>query len=304
MSRFSGLFGRGKNDDSSSKSSSSKLDPERFGVSLKFLASLPIETDDPYETDPPFNAACEYVKKKTKKTIGYRSFAQFLFNNRKTRHLVKEQADVFISYAWSGGFEKTMSALLEHFGDKEDVFVWMDFAVVDQHAAAETNIQFDQWAETFRENLKRIGKAVLVLTPGEKPIAITRAWCCFEWASIVQSEIPFEYCVTKEDVEAMISQMKNGMGTVAFDTLFAGINVEKAEAFKPSDQESILALMKEIGVVKVNDIVMKSLKGWLLEVNKEGLQRIGEQQTKETAALFNARGALHLVLVRVPYMLF
>ena len=294
MRRFSGLFGKGKKDDSSSKSPSSKaVDPERFGVSLKFLASLPIEPD------AHFSVACEYVNEQTKNGKGYRSFAKCLFDNPKTRHFVKEQADVFVSYAWSGGFGKTMSALLTHFGDN-DVFVWMDFVVVDQHAAAETNIQFDQWAKTFRENLKRIGKAVLVLTPGEKPIAITRSWCCFEWTSIVQSGIPFEYCVTRADVEAMINRMQNGdIGFTGFNTLFAGINVEKAEAFKKPDQESILALMKEIGIVKVNDIVMKSLKGWLLEVNVESLRRIGDQKTKEASMLLSARGGLHQALVRL-----
>jgi len=294
MRRFSGLFGKGKKDDTSSKSSSSKLDPERFGVSLKCLASLPIEPD------APFNAACEYVKERTKDGKGYRSFAKFLFDNPETRHLVKGKADVFVSYAWSGGFGKTMSALLSHFGDTDDVFVWMDFAIVDQHAAAETNIHFDQWAKTFRENLMRIVKAVLVLTPGEKPIAITRSWCCFEWTSIAQSGIPFEYCVTRQDVEAMISQMQNGdIGFAGFNSLFAGINVEKAEAFKISDQDSILALMKEIGIVKVNDIVMKSLKGWLLEVNVESLRRIGDQKTKEASMLLSARGGLHQALVHL-----
>ena len=47
---------------------------------------------------------------------------------------------------------------------------------------------------------------MLVLTPGEKPQAITRCCCCFEWKSIAQSGIPFEYCVTSEVFEAMINR--------------------------------------------------------------------------------------------------
>ena len=131
----------------------------------------------------------------------------------------------------------------------------------------------------------------------------TRSWCCFEWACIEQSGIPFQYCVTKEDVEAMISNMETGMGFADFNDLFSGINVENAKASIPRDQESILALMHEIGIVKVNDIVMKSLKGWLLEINVEGLRRFGEQKTKEAASLFNARGSLHQALVGVSYIL-
>ena len=91
MRRFSALFGKGKKDDTMSKQSSA-IDPERFGVSLKFLASLPIEPE------AHFSVASAYVKEKTKRAKGYRSFAQFLFNDIKTRHLVKEQADVFVCF--------------------------------------------------------------------------------------------------------------------------------------------------------------------------------------------------------------
>jgi len=173
MRRFSGVFAKSKKEEK--RASSSRVDPEQFGVSLNYLASLPVEPD------AHFSEVCLYVKELAKDVKGYRSLANYLYDNPETRHLVKEQAEVFVSYAWSGGFGKTMTALTSHFKGK-DVFVWMDVAIVDQFNAAEKDIHFDQWATTFRENLKKIGRAVLVLTPGEKPIAISRSWCCFEWA--------------------------------------------------------------------------------------------------------------------------
>jgi hypothetical protein len=179
----------------------------------------------------------------------------------------------------------------------------MDVAIVDQHAAEHTTIDFHKWAKTFRDSLTQIGKAVLVLAPGEKPIATTRSWCCFEWTVIQQVEIPYAYCVDPQDEENLIKEMEEGMGFADFNDLFAEINVEEAEAFKPSDQASILVLMKEIGILKVNDMIMNALKEWLVTVNEKGVKRLGESKTKEGAYLLNARGAVHRVLVSLDAVL-
>jgi len=172
----------------------------------------------------------------------------------------------------------------------------MDVSMVDQHAAAETDLEFKTWSKTFQDSLKQIGKALLVLTPGEKPVAIGRSWCCFEWVCIKQSGIKPEYCVKPQDVENLITRMENGMSFADFNNLFAGINVEKAEAFKPSDQASILQLMRETGVKEVNDIIMLSLKEWLLNVATEGEKR-ARFGTKEGTNILNAKASLHQALV-------
>ena len=266
-----------------------------YGVSLRHLASLPIP---PFET---VHAACAYVKSKTSGVDGYRSYAAWLLSSEETKHLVKPQANVFVSYAWNGLYQSTIQALVEHFNDSlDDTFVWMDFAIVDQHLSAERDINFDEWAGIFRQNLKQTGRAVLVLTPGHKPIAVSRSWCCFEWVSIVDSKIPFDFCVPKSDKQQLIDYMQRGMGFNNFNDIFAGINVEGARAFKPSDQEAILKQMREIGIIRVNDVVMLSLKSWLANINDEALKTT-PPSTRQFMFVLNARGAMHSVLVRYPW---
>ena len=279
--------------ESKSSTSPPPEDPLIMGISFNFLASLPV---DPSAS---FHDVCTYVKEVTKNNGGYRSLAMHLSSQAATKHFVSNIATHFVSYAWSGGYGATMKALSSHFKETNP-FVWMDLAIIDQHAAVETNINFEQWTKTFRESLVKIGQAVLVLTPGEKPIAIGRSWCCFEWSCITELGISFEYCVDPQDANELISRMNNGMGVADFNNLFAGIDVEKAQAFKPFDQESILLLMKQIGIVRVNDIVMKSLKEWLLKVNAEGVRRLGEEQTEAAASMLSSRGALHQALVCSP----
>lgn len=304
MKRLADLFLRSQSRATTSSSSSannhvvSKEEEQKclmYGVSLAHLASLPIEHNKN------FDSACTYVKKRTRKLQGYRSYAQFLKADHATEHLVRDQATVFVSYAWKGGFGNTMDALKEHFKDKlNETFVWMDFAVVDQHKAATTDIDFQEWATTFRESLVRIGQAVLVLTPGEEPIAISRSWCCFEWVTIVQANIPFSYCVPSNDEKELIKDMQDDIDFEDYNDIFAEINVEKAEAFKESDQNAILELMRQAGIVAVNDIVMKSLKNWLKNVAMKAVQLASDKTKKMTSAL-NAVASLHEALVSVSF---
>ena len=111
---------------------------------------------------------------------------------------------------------------------------------------------------------------------------------------MVQSNIPFSYCVPGQDEQKLIERMHNGF--VNFNNLFAGINIEKAEAFKETDQNAILELMKEVGIVTVNDIVMKSLEGVVGAGGHESEESASENTIQMQLAL-NARAALHNALV-------
>ena len=261
-----------------------------MGVSLDVLEYLPIDPEGD------FNDVCKEIKTWTEKTKGNRSLASHLLQDPKTKHLVGK-ADYFVSYAWTGKFGATMNALTKHFEGKPTPFVWMDVAMVDQHTAATTTLDFEDWSRTFKGSLERIGKALLVLTPGQKPIAISRSWCCFEWVCIKQTNIHFEYCVNPADIDHLIQEMRTGkVGFDYFNTLFAGINIEKATAWKTEDQDAILKLMKKVGVKEVNDVIMFSLKDWLLQVATEG-EKHAKKGTTEGTHLLKSKASLHEALV-------
>jgi len=97
-------------------------------------------------------------------------------------------------------------------------------------------------------------------------------------------------------VNRLIEEMKSGMGSASFLNLFAGVNVEKATAFKESDQVAIKELLVAVGVKRVNDMIMNSLKEWLLSVANQGLEQahIG---TSAGTNLLNAKASLHRALV-------
>jgi len=277
------------------------VNPIEMGISLRLLRRLSGIFHDQSVVDE----LCSVIKDRTKQDEGYRSFAMNLFRHPLTRRFVQPRADVFVSYAWKGRVKATMEALCSQLlpasgdNDDEDVFIWMDVAIVDQHRAAETNVDFDEWAKTFKGNLLKTKKAVLVLTPGRSPIAVSRSWCCFEWVCIVQSGIPFEYCVNPNDARELIFMAKNGLLRANFfANILARINIERATAFKEFDQRAILGMMRETGVVKVNDIIMNSIKQWLMAVMQTAQEEArAESNDVQLAEILIGKGQLHYELV-------
>ena len=206
-------------------------------------------------------------------------------------------AEYFVSYAWGGNFLHTVQALVDHFQDKNP-YLFFDFVCLDQHKIAETNgkMTFDCLEAQFRLTLSRIGKAVIVLTPGQNPLARSRCWCCFEWAQLKLLSIEHWYCVPQEDVLTLIQEMK--VGKITFDyynNIFASIDVMKAIASNETDQKNILKLIQNLGVVQVNDIVLNSIKDWFIKVCKQALQDPTITAT-ENVTILNSYGAIHEAL--------
>lgn len=265
-----------------------------YGVQLKHLSEIPVDPNSKFYT------ACDYIKDQTKDMDDsmYKSYANFLLQNDSTKHLVKAQADAFISYAWGGAFGSTMEAVKEQFKDElETTFIWMDFVIVDQHAASTSNVNFDEWCQVFKSNLLKTKRAVLVLTPGHEPLALSRSWCCFEWVTVLDSNIQFDICVPPIDFDDFVKRVTTEVvGTSVFSMIWKNINVERAKANKQSDQDAILLKMKEIGLVKVNDIVMNSTKKWLENVLEVARMRV-TKGTREEILVMNSSGSLYHELV-------
>ena len=216
------------------------------GVALSYLETLPVDRSSTT------HAVCKYVKKATQDIDGNRSLAAMLLANDQTKRLVKDVAETFVSYAWNGEWGATLDVLRRRKAqlNKDELFVWMDVFLVDQHRAGTGMLAFKDWSQVFQSSLERIGNATLVLSPGHEPIATKRAWCCFEWTVIRKSNISFTCLVPESDEQHIIDLMKRGMGFDDFYNLFSKINVENAEAYKQEDKDQILAFLRQVGVLE------------------------------------------------------
>jgi hypothetical protein len=226
---------------------------------------------------------------------GNRSLLNLVHSDPRQQRYTKPIATVFVSYAWLTNVGQLLNTLKIKYGNK-DVYIWIDFACVDQHGIV-GQMDFHVLSDAFKDKLTTIKSAVIVLSGGIKPVAMGRSWCCFEWTVIQELNITYDTCMTQDDEETLIEQiLGNKLGFHAFNTLFSEINVMNSTTTHPEDRENILKELRRVGEVKVNDIVQLSVKEFMVNVLKKALARV-TKGTEEEISVVAAFSALYDALV-------
>jgi tetratricopeptide (TPR) repeat protein len=220
--------------------------------------------------------------------------------------IVKPKADIFISYTWSLRWGELMEILSQL---SMETFIWLDVLCVNQHASS--FVDCEGWLETFGGAIKAIGKAGLVINPFDKPVGITRSWCCFEYASVVREGVDMVPLLSpSEGTEKYeVGLEKDMFDADFFRKLFTNVNVDEASAQNELDRVEIQKIIRKMGVVSVNDAVMVPLKNALknggdrvLEINFKRVQEAESDLEDEKSAnlilgnVFNSLGGLYRAL--------
>jgi len=146
---------------------------------------------------------CErFVKPLTEKTQS--SYCDLLHH---INHPSVGEAKVFISHAWKFQFLDVVDSLVNHFKDNNDnsdniieinkeIIIWFDLFSNNQHKAVD--LDFNYWSTTFKEAIEKFGRTVMVLSPWNDPVPLTRAWCLWELYCTVITNSTFEIAMTNE----------------------------------------------------------------------------------------------------------
>ena len=174
---------------------------------------------------------------------------------------------LFLSHAWRYRFADLVDALDEHLAglpaaDRDAARVWNDIFVENQNSA---NVKPEGYFFTaFKDAVAQIGHTVLVLTPWDDPIPITRAWCLWEIYSTLVSGATFTAVLPQAERrrlrEAVLTDSK------ALTDVMTSVKAERAEAFEPADRDAIFAAVGQMegGFHCVNVRVLEMLRGWVL----------------------------------------
>ncbi len=81
----------------------------------------------------------------------------------------------FVSHAWQFKFMDVVRALEAFFADKPGAIIWMDLLSTSQHATFSKPPEW--WQQTFVSAIGQMGQVVMVMTPWDNPVSLTRAWC-------------------------------------------------------------------------------------------------------------------------------
>ena len=100
-----------------------------------------------------------------------------------------DAATVFISHAWRYQFAELVDAVETFTEDHApaEFSYWVDLFVNDQWNAPK--LPYEWWAGTFCSAIGEIGRTVLVLSPWDAPVPLTRAWCLWEIHSTLKTKV-------------------------------------------------------------------------------------------------------------------
>jgi hypothetical protein len=117
-----------------------------------------------------------FIRPRTSRRGG--SLTDELLKHENTRHHVGE-ATWFISHTFSNSFVDTLDSVLLFFrgrDDAESAKVWLDVFVMPQIQRSGQGKPSSFWMTTFKNNIARMGRLLLVADSWENPTALRRAW--------------------------------------------------------------------------------------------------------------------------------
>jgi hypothetical protein len=148
--------------------------------------------------------------------------------------------------------------------------------VNNQHVASSN--PYEWWATTFKSNVERIGRTLLILAPVFDPVPLTRAWCLFEIHATASTgcellvEMPPEEAATFE--EAFVYKFET------ISSALGRIDLARAESFSATDKANIHQTVSEnVGFHALNVQVMAKLRRWL-RAAAEGSLRTAEAKVR------------------------
>ena len=128
-----------------------------------------------------------------------------------------------------------------------------------------------------------IGHTVMMLSPWNKPIPLTRAWCLWELYGTVHSRATFSVCLGPDEQRQFEDAILANFDIV-FD-VFSKISVKDAEAGNPEDQANILGeVERTVGFTRLNAIAFEQMRIWIFGVCRkiadeaEGVDNLWKKQ--------------------------
>ena len=182
----------------------------------------------------------------------------------------------FVSHAWGGDF-LDMCACVTTWAKKEQpaAFVWLDVFAVNQHQG---EMPSEWWDTTFRNAVGELANTLLVLTPWEKPVAITRVWCLWEILCTIDQGGDLTILMPKEQKPRLADALREDLDGV--QSKVAEVDAEHADATMEADKKRIFEAVKRQlprGFVDLNGKVKDRLRAWTRDAALGALQEMPEE---------------------------
>ena len=199
------------------------------------------------------------------------------------------KATVFVSHAWDSNVNEIISAMVEYSrthningngnSDSHSIsnsdsnssnsvqchYFWFDVLSANQHKKEDT--PFEWWCSTFRDNIASIGRVLLIMTPWNAPLPITRSWCLWEIFSAIElSQRGVELSVNLPAAQRHVFLHDVTSSHKSVVNALIVMDARDATTSRPSDRENIFKAINAVegGIDALNRAVKNRLRGWYL----------------------------------------
>lgn len=194
----------------------------------------------------------------------------------------------FVSHAWRYKFLDLVRALEDFFDRKgKCAVIWLDLLSTSQHATFSRPPEW--WQETFCTAIGRMGQVVMVMTPWDNPISLTRAWCLIELFACSSTGSSFNVALPPSERKRFLEQIVER--SEAFYGMLGNVDTASSECSRDSDKERIFAAVRTLdgGFTGIDRGVLKTMTEWLEQQLTEQVQQAAtEGRDLEECALINA----------------
>ena len=98
--------------------------------------------------------------------------------------------------------------------------------------------------------IQTMHNVLMIMTPWDNPIPLTRAWCVFELYAVTKTKSRFEVGMTVEENARFLKEMRANPRN--YYKMLGTINSSKATAFKDEDWDAIFeAIRREAGFTDI-----------------------------------------------------
>lgn len=217
-------------------------------------------------------------------------------------------ARVFVSHAWRYEFSCLVEAVETFFIDElvvtgenagclqshrltaVNTSLWIDLFVNDQWNAP--SLPYEWWSGTFLSAIGEIGHTMLVLSPWNDPIPLTRAWCLWEILCTIRTKSKLTVQLSAKHRRQFQEEYRKNENCLL--AALSKIDVQKSEAWKADDRDMIFEAVRKTDVSPtlrgfrgVNNLIMDHLRSWATTSVKEmitdpfyKLSATGEKQSE------------------------
>ena len=208
-----------------------------------------------------------------------------------------QPATWFVSHAWKYKFLDLVKALEAFFADKGGVvIIWLDLFSTSQHSTFSKPPEW--WQQTFVTAIGQMGQMVMVMTPWDNPICLTRAWCLIELFAGRDSGSHFGVAFPPAERVRFLEQITE-RAEVFYDML-SKVNTEKSECSRDADRDRIFTAVRGLdgGFSGLDRSVLSTMTEWLerqLEEEIAGAAASGQEDVEcrmmnALASLFKNKG--------------